>query len=79
MMDGRVVKTNLFECRDLVAICSLLCKNIVSPMGNIFCPWCTCHKKLIHMVTVEIKIEGDTIYTISECYAMSTDLLLVSY
>ena len=77
---GRVFKTNLFECHDLVAICSLVCKNIVSLMGNNFFRWCTCHKKVIHMDTDEIKIEeGDTICTVSECYAMSTDLLLVSY
>ena len=73
MVDGRVVKTNLFECHDLVAICSLVCKNTISPMGNTFCPWCTCHKKVIHMVTDEIKIEeGDITCNVSECYAMST-------
>ena len=49
-------------------------------MGNDFCPWCTCYKKVIHMVTDEIKIEeGDTIHSVSECYAMSIELLLVSY
>ena len=80
MEDGMVVKVNLFECHDLVAICSLVCKNIVSLMGNNFFPWCTCHKKAIHMVTDEIKIEeGDIICTICKCNAMSTDLLLVSY
>ena len=62
IVDGRVVKTNLFECHDLVEKCSLVCNNIVSPMGNIFCPWCTCHKKVIHMVTYENKSEeGDII------------------
>lgn len=80
MIDGREVKTNLFECHDLMAICSLICNNTVSPMRNIFCPWCTCHKKYIHMVTNEIKIEEeDTIRSISKFYAMSTNLLLVSY
>ena len=36
MVDDRVVKYNLFECHDLVEICSLVCNNSVSPMGNIF-------------------------------------------
>ena len=36
MLDGRVVEVNLFECHDLVAICSLVCNNLVSPMGNFF-------------------------------------------
>ena len=73
MVVGRVVKINLFECHDIVAICSLVCNNNVSTMGNNFCPWCTCHKKEINMVTNEIKIEeGDTIHCVSECYAMST-------
>ena len=78
MIDGREVKINLFECHDLVAICSLVCNNRVSPMGNNFFPWCTCHKKSIHMVIDEIKIEeGDTIRNVSEFYAMSTNFLLV--
>ena len=46
MIDGREVKINFFECHDLVAICNLVCDNSVSPMGNNFCPWCTCHKKV---------------------------------
>ena len=79
MIDGREVKNNLFECHDLVAICGLVYNNSVSPMGNNFFPWCTCHKKSIHMVIDEIKIEGDTIHSVSEFYAMSTNLLLVSY
>ena len=80
MVDGREVKINLFECHDLVAICSLVCNISVSPMGNNFCPWCTCHKKSIHMVIDEIKIEeGDTICSVFECYARSTDFLLVIY
>ena len=71
--DDRVVKTNLFECHDLVAIWILVFNNIVSPMGNNFFPRCTCHKKVIHMVTYEIKIEeGDTIHSVYECYEMST-------
>ena len=41
MVEGRVLRTNFFECHDLVSICSLVCKNIVSPMGNSFCPWYT--------------------------------------
>ena len=49
-------------------------------MENIFCPWYTWHKKVIHMVIDEIKIEeGDTIHSASELYAMSTNFLLVSY
>ena len=80
MVDGRVVKVNLFEYHDLVVICSLVCNNIISPMGNNFFPWCTCHKKVIHMVTNEIKIEeGDTICIVSECDALSIELLLVIY
>ena len=80
MIDGREVKINFFECHDIVAICNLVCNNNVSLMGNKFCPWCTCHKKSIHMVIDEIKIEeGDTICSVSEFYAMSTNLLLVSY
>ena len=80
MVNGRVVKINLFEFHYLVAICSLVCNNIVSPMGNNFFPWCTCHKNVIHMVTDEIKIEeGDTIRRFYECYANSTELFLVSY
>ena len=39
MIDGREVKINLVDRLDLVAICSLVCNNIVSPMGNSFCPW----------------------------------------
>ena len=80
MIDGREMKINLFECHDLVEICSLVCNNSVFPMGNNFFPWCTCHKKSIHMVTYEIKIEeGYTIRGVSEFYAMSTNFLLVSY
>ena len=81
MIDGREVKINLFECHDLVEICSLLCNNSVSPMGNNLCPWCAhAIKKSIHMVIDEIKIEkGDTIHSVSEFYAMSTNFLLVSY
>ena len=80
MADGRAVIVNLFECHDLVAICSLVCNNNVSPMGNNFCPWCMCQKKTIYMVTNETKIQdGDTIHSISKFYAMSPNLLLVSY
>ena len=80
MIDGREVKINLFECHDLVAICNLVCNDSVYPMGNNFFPWCTCHKKSIHMVIDEIKIEeGDTIRSVYEFYAMSTNFLLVSY
>ena len=80
MPDGRVVEVNLFECHDLVAICSLVCNNNVSPMGNNFCPWCICHKKAIHMVTDKIKIQdGDTIRSISKFYAMSPNLLIVRF
>ena len=74
------VKISLFECHELVEICSLVCNNSVSPMGNNLCPWCTCHKNSIQMVIDEIEIEeGDTIRRVSEFYAMSTNLLLVSY
>jgi len=80
MPDGRVVEVNLFECHDLVAICSLVCNNNVSPMGNNFCPWCICHKKSIHMVTNKIKIQdGDTIRSISKFYAISANLLIVCF
>ena len=55
MANGSTEKVNLFECHDLVFICSLVCNNNVSPMGNDFCPWCMCQKiKTIHMVTGEI-------------------------
>ena len=80
MPDGRVVEVNLFEYHDLVAICSLVCNNNVSPMGNNFCPWCICHKIAIHMVTDKIKIQdGDTIRIISKFYAMSPNLLIVCF
>ena len=55
MLDGRVVEVNLLVCHDLMAIWSLVCNNIFSPMGNKFCPWCICHKKAIQMVTNKIK------------------------
>ena len=78
--DGRVVEVNLFKCHDLVAICSLICNNNFSPMGNNFFPWCICHKKSIHMVTDKIKIQdGDTIRSISKFYAMSPNLLIVRF
>ena len=80
MVDGRVLKTNLFECHDIMAICSLVCNNNVSPMGNNFCPWCIWHKKTIHMVTDKIKIQyGDIIRSISKFYAMSPNLLIVRF
>ena len=80
MLDGRVVKTNLFECHDLVAICSLVCNNNVSPMGNNFCPWFICHNKIIHMVIDKIKIQdGYNIHSISKFYAMSPNLLIVCF
>ena len=80
MLDGRVVKVNLFECHGLVAISSLICNNNVSPMGNIFCPWCICHKKAIHMVTDKIKIQdGDIIHSISKFYAMSLNFPIAFY
>ena len=73
-------ESELFECHVLVAICSLVCNNNVSPMGNVFCPWCMCQKKTIHGVTDENKIQdGDIIHSISKFYAMSPNLLLVSY
>ena len=79
MPDGRVVEVNLFECHDLVAICSLVCNNNVSPMGNNFFPWCICHKKAIHVVIDKIKIQyGDTIRRIFKFYAMSPNLPIVS-
>ena len=70
----------LFECHDLVAMCSLVCNNNVSPMGNNIYPWCMCQKKkIIHMVIDEIKIQdGDTIHSVSKFYAMSPNLILVS-
>ena len=46
MIDGREVKIKLLECHDLVEIYSLVCNNSVSPMGNNFCPLCTCDKKV---------------------------------
>ena len=80
MPDGRVVEVNLFEFHDLVAICSLVCNNNVSPMGNKFCPWCICHKKSIHMVTDKIKIQDEeTIRSISKFYAISLNLLIVCF
>ena len=80
MINGRVVEVNLFEFHDLVAICSLVCNNHVSPMGNIFCPWCICHIKAIHMVTYKIKIQdGDNVRRISKLYAMSLNLLIVCF
>lgn len=36
MRDDRVVKVILFECRDLVAMCNLVCNNKVPIMGNNF-------------------------------------------
>lgn len=80
MKDGRIVKVKLFEWHDPVTICSLVCNNIVSPMGNIFFPWFICHRKAIHMVTDEIKIQdGDIVHSVSNFYVMPPNLLLVSY
>ena len=57
MPDGRVVEVNLFKCHDLVAICSLVCNNNVSPMGNNFYPWCICHKKLYTWLQIKSKFK----------------------
>ena len=80
MPDGRVVEVSLFECHDIVAICSLVCTNNVSLMGNNFCPWCIFHKKSIHMVTDTIKIQdGDNIRSISKFYGMTSNFLIVCF
>ena len=64
MIDGIEVKINLFEYHDLVAICSLVCNNSVSPMGNNFFPWCTCHKKSISMVNMKSKLKKEILYLV---------------
>jgi len=80
MSDDRVVNVNFFECHDLVETCMLVCHGKVSPMGNNFCPWCTCSKRDKQMVTKEHSIqEGDTISSIAKSHSMSSKLLLVSF
>ena len=56
---------------EIMAICSLLWNNIVSPMGNNLFPWCICYNKAIHMVTYKIKIQDeDGVCSVSKFYAM---------
>ena len=72
--DGRVVKVDLFEFHDLVAICSLVCNNNVSPMGNNFFPWCICHKKSIHMVTDKSKFKMGILFVTFPSFMQYSEL-----